>query len=225
MSEAQPELEELDPFEVDILRALAEHDGEATSTEIRNYLGVDGTTKLNYRVREKLEPAGYIDTHQPAREDGRIPPKIISLSETGREVLEVLDDPTETRREIADRVGRLEEQIHGLREENQELREQNERLRELVEGSDVGQIGNRVAALEADVDELQSTVRTLANDPLLDDTQTRADRDSALILSNACKRLLIDEMGGGEERVEAEIATVKENLEDQDALLELSERA
>lgn len=219
MSESETGLEEIDTLGVDILRALDDHGGEATSAELRNYLGLDSTTRFNYRIREILDPSGYVDTRQPTRDDGRIPAKEIELTEAGRERLEVLEDPTDTRRQIADRVDRLEEQVNGLRDENRELREQNERLQEVIEGSDVGQIVGRVETLEADVDDVQSTVRSIASDPLLDDEQTRADRDSALILANVNKRLLAGEIDGGEERVKSEIETVKQELANDGALI------
>jgi len=226
MSQSDGALVELDQTGVDILRALVQHDGTATSTELRKFLGLDSTTKFNYRVREYLAPEGLIKTHQPEPEPGGFPPKEITLTEHGKEYLEGLDSGDRNSGGIADRLDRLEEQVEGLRQENQELREENQELKEMIEGSDVEMVTGRVQELTDDVDRLQAKMSNMQeaigetqSHPLIQSRETAEGFDAMLVMMNASRRIIEDEIEGGEERHEQERAEVQETLSERGRLL------
>jgi len=160
MAESDGALIDIDELGIDILEALIEHGGDATSTEIRKYLGIDSSTRFNYRVREYLAPEGLIETHQPEPEPGKYPPKEIALTSHGQEYLDSLGTEGKSGG-IADRLDRLEEQVDGLRKENKELRDENQELKELIEQSNIELVTGRVQELTDDVDDLQLTIEGL----------------------------------------------------------------
>lgn len=225
MSQSEGALVELDQLGVEILKALVQHDGTATSTEIRKFLGLDSTTKFNYRVREYLAPEGLVETHQPEPEPGGFPPKEITLTEHGEEYLESIASGGRSSGGIADRLERLEEQVEGLRKENQALREENQELKELVEESDVEMVTGRVQELTADVDQLQAkmtnmqeTIGEIQTHPLVESKETAEGFDTLLVMMNACRRVIEAEFEDGEERLEQERSAVQETLSDRGRL-------
>ena len=220
MNDSDGVLVELDQLGVEILEALVAHGGEATSTELRKYLGIESTTRFNYRVREYLAPEGLVDTHQPEAEPGHYPAKEVTLTEQGKEYLEAVAAELETERDIADRVDRLEEQVDALREENKELRRQNEELSTLIESSNLDRISGDVRELVDEMNTVQNELRNIKQDPLLGDEDTRRRHDMALILGNTSKRMFEGLIDDGEEQFEQEMREVREQLSEKGALLE-----
>lgn len=226
MSDSKSRLSTLDQLGIDILRALVDHDGEADSTALRKYLGLNSDSarsRFNYRVTEYLEPEGLIETHQPEPKPGKYPPKILMLTEDGRELLEELE-PESAGSGIADRLQRLEEQVDGLRQENQELREENQKLKELVERSDVEMVTGRVQELTGDVDrlqgqmsDLQEALDELNDDPLVSNDLAQVNLNTAFVLGNALRELMVEEWG--EDRVMNMIGEKKEKFEESDDLI------
>ena len=226
MSESGSRLSTLDQLGIDILRALVDHEGEADSTALRKYLGLNddsARSRFNYRVTEYLEPEGLIETHQPEPEPGKYPPKNLMLTEDGRELLEDLGSES-AGNGIADRLQRLEEQVDGLRQENQELREENQELKELVKGSDIEMVTGRVQELTDDVDRLQGKVSNLQDvlgeingDPLVGNELAQVNLNTAFILGNALRELMIEEWG--EDRVMGMVDQKKTKFEDSGDLL------
>lgn len=167
---------DLDVLGEEMLAALEQHDGSATTSEIREYLGVDSRTKINYRITEFLTPQDLITTHQPPAKPGNIPPKELTLTEKGARVLDQLAQERELNRDAAERITRLEEQVQSLREENQELREQL---------SGRGQASTSTDDVDAEIEALQEQIGSLAmelenvkEDPLFQDG-VRAELDAA----------------------------------------------
>jgi len=72
---------DLDFLEKEMLAALDQHDGTATTSEIRGYLDVDSRTKINYRIKNSLVSQDLITTYQPETKPGNIPPKELTLTE------------------------------------------------------------------------------------------------------------------------------------------------
>lgn len=224
MSEIDGALVELDLLGVKILEALEEHGGEATSTDLRNYLGVEKRAKFNYRVREYLAPEGLIEATQPDPEPGNIPPQELRLTERGEQYLSEVDSEGLVPEGIVERLDRLEEQVDGLRSENKKLREENEELKAAIEGSDVEQIVGRVQELTDDVDRLQTemsnqqeTLGELNANPVVSEDLARVNLNTAFILGNALRELMIEEWG--EDRVMGMVDQKKTKFEDSGDLL------
>jgi len=224
MSEPEAELVELDRLSIEVLEALAEHGGEATSVELRKYLGVEQRAKINYRFSEYLVPEGLIEAHQPqSDEPGRYPPKEIAITDHGEEYLETLDSRG-TRGQIAERLDRLEEQVKGLRKENQDLREENRELKDQIEGSNVGMVTDRVEELTDDVDDIQSTLdglQTAFGEVQTHSVLTHSNSATAIntgyVLGNVCRELLEEEFG--EQRVMEKVDEKKEKFANEEKLL------
>jgi len=206
MSESGAALVEVDNLCVEIMEGIAQHGGTATSTQLRKLLGVDSTTRFNYRVREKLVPEGLVETRQPDPSPGEFPPKEITLTDHGEDFLESLDSEGRFGDEIAARLERLEEQVDALRQENLELREENEELKTVIESSDVEQVVGRVQELTDDIDSLQATTSNLNDalgdlnsDPVIGNETAQKNINTGLILGNALRELAVEEHG--EDRV------------------------
>jgi len=223
MSRPEGNLIEIDQLGIDILKALVDHDGKADSTALREYLGLDGRSRFNYRISEYLEPEGLIETTQPEPEPGMYPPKIISLTEGGKQYLDELNNDEDASRGIAERLERIEEQVDGLRKENQELREENQELRE----SDVSFVVDRVPELTGDVDELQSTVRNLQEalgeiqtHPVIENENAGPGLNEIIIMANACRRVIESEFEHGDELIEEQSEIVREKANKAGALFD-----
>jgi vacuolar-type H+-ATPase subunit I/STV1 len=228
MSEIDGALVELDLLGVKILEALEEHGGEATSTDLRNYLGVEKRAKFNYRVREYLAPEGLIEATQPDPEPGNIPPQELRLTERGEQYLSEVDSEGLVPEGIVERLDRLEEQVDGLRSENKKLREENEELKAAIEGSDVEQIVGRVQELTNDVDRLQTKTGNLQDalgdlnsDPVVGSDFAPTAINTGYLLGNVARELLVEQVG--EDRVEEVFDEKRAKLESEDKVLEKSE--
>lgn len=206
MSKTDAALVEVDNLCEEILEGVAQHGGTATSTQVRKLLGIDSTTRFNYRIREKLVPEGLVETRQPDPSPGEFPPKEITLTDHGKDYLESLDSQGRFGDDLAARLERLEEQVDSLRQENRELREENEELKAVIEQSNVEQIIGRVRELTDDVDSLQArvsdwegTLGDLQSDPVIENETARKNINTGLILGNALRELAVEEYG--EDRV------------------------
>ena len=82
----------LDQLAIDILGVLEASDGEATTSDLKEMLGEDHTSRINHRKTEYLEPAGYVEIEQPLGEPGPAPPAEWTLTEDGRERLNSEDN-------------------------------------------------------------------------------------------------------------------------------------
>jgi predicted nuclease with TOPRIM domain len=118
----------------------------------------------------------------------------------------------------------LEEQVDGLRQENQELREENQELKELVKGSEIEMVTGRVQELTDDVDRLQGKVSNLQDvlgeingDPLVGNDLAQVNLNTAFILGNALRELMIEEWG--EDRVMDMVGEKKRKFEESDDLI------
>ena len=158
----------------EILSALENHGGEATSSEIREFLGVDNRSKINYRLREELEPRGLIDSHQPESGPGPIPPKELTLTDDGKRVLEEIEAEHQINRDIAERVEQLERQI-----------EDQPQHPSSVSQSDF-------EALQSRVNRLEKSMQRIKTDPLFDE-DFRKNLDDMRVGVIAVTDFVIDE--------------------------------
>jgi len=67
-------------------------DGEGTTTELRDRTGAEKSYKVRYRVTDKLEPKGFVETEQPPAEPGNTPAKIARLTSRGEGLADQLLD-------------------------------------------------------------------------------------------------------------------------------------
>jgi len=173
-----------------------------------------------------LVPEGLVETRQPEKgEPGPNPPKIAEITDYGQEYISSVDSGISTG-EIAERLERLEEQVEGLRQENQELREENQELKQVVEGSNVEMVTGRVQELTGDVDRLQAKMSNVQEaigetqtHPLIQSQETAEGFDAMLVIMNATRRVVEEEIEDGEERIENEREEVRETLSERGRLL------
>ena len=183
MTTLQQVLDDLDPKSIDTLRAIAEHDGRATTSEIRDVTGLSNS-QVAYR-RDKLEAYGLISitTGDPTGE--RTPPKVHVLTESARSHIESglfelynapvtgdvkqlstqanhlrdrVDDLSETMEHVERRVARLDSRLEKLNAHLDEQLGEPEDLRAATEeetmASVMGELRSELEALRADVSEL-----------------------------------------------------------------------
>lgn len=111
----------IDPPDLDwrsneIIRAIADHGGQANTTEIRELTGIDNNDHVLYRLREKLAPNGLVDLHQPEAQSQRNLPKEAKLTQAGSDLAAQLEDEdsAQTPETESDRLTQLETRITQL---------------------------------------------------------------------------------------------------------------
>ena len=169
-------LEELDPKSVDMLRAIDDRGGEATTPEIREVTGLSNS-QVAYR-REKLREFGLIDVRTGEPTGSRTPPKSHSLTPSARSHVEaglfeladvpVTSDVTQLSTQInhlrgrvdqlAETVDRLEEGLAALNHELDARVGADDEVRETADGSTMA---SAVQVLQADVADLRKEVSEL----------------------------------------------------------------
>ena len=108
---------ELDSKSQDIIWALEQLGGTADTGEIRRYTDLDNTTVITYRLNGKLGPDEYglVTTEQPPMKNGRLQPKIATLTEKGETLAAKLDAQTPAgAAALVDEVSRLQQQVAHL---------------------------------------------------------------------------------------------------------------
>lgn len=108
-----------------VLVALAEADGEATTTELSTLTGIEKNDHILYRFREKLVPAGLIETTKGEATDAPIPPTVATLTDSGEEVATQLRnqdrralDVSERIEQVAADVAQLESRVENIEGES-----------------------------------------------------------------------------------------------------------
>lgn len=212
---------DLDILCQNILHALEQHDGEATTSEIRDFIGVESRSRLNYRINEYLVPQGLVSTHQPEPEPGDIPPKELILTEDGEAALAALAEQADVNQDIAERVDQLETQMATLQEQMQDL---HQRVDEGAASSGSTSTASTTSEVsQSDVDDLQEQIANLAmeledlkDDPLFDeDIRANIDqiRAGTLALSDYVMHKFEDreEVADLNAKYEGEIEPLAEN--------------
>lgn len=98
-----------------VMEAIHDNGGTADTREIRGITGIEDYNVVLYRVNEKLEPVGLVDTMQPDPEGGRPRAKVVTLTQQGKEFVEYLsadeDDEDGSPASSIERIERLETQM------------------------------------------------------------------------------------------------------------------
>jgi len=190
MDDSHPLREKLDPLCMEMLVAVDQHDGVASTREIRDFIGVDNTTRTNYRIREYLEPMGLVRVMEPEFD---VPPNELHLTDDGKEFLESVDESEqEIHRDIGERLGMVEEQLDGLQEQIMQVRESGVSQDSDTEKSAVG--SDEIENLQKQISKIAAEVRDIKQSPLFDET-IQKELDAGLIASGVAKKILIDEFG------------------------------
>jgi chromosome segregation ATPase len=118
---------DLDWRSIEILQALTQADGPLETSTIRDSTAVEDNRRILYRVTEHLEPAGLVTTTQPDRAGTTIPPKKVTLTETGREATQSIQnnrDGDSTLEDLPGLVDQLQAEVDALTEKAETLEEQ-----------------------------------------------------------------------------------------------------
>jgi hypothetical protein len=119
MAATSPDAESgLDWISRGMLVALNDNGDSATTTEIKTLTGVTEGTKVPYRLKNKLAPAGLVDLTRPGMDEkGRPLPMEVALTDDGREVAEELQEHEEQARtpNISEYADQLNSEITQLR--------------------------------------------------------------------------------------------------------------
>jgi vacuolar-type H+-ATPase subunit I/STV1 len=122
-----------------MLIALNDNGNTGTTTEIKTLTGVTEGTKVPYRLKNTLAPAGLVDLHRPGMdENGRPLPMEATLTDEGEAVAEELQDHEDQAR--TPDIGEYADQLNA---ELTQLRSRVNDLEEIVQ--DRQQIDGRVA--------------------------------------------------------------------------------
>lgn len=141
---------DLDAKGFDVYEAIYEHGGEATTTEIKEWTGIEKNAIVHYRM-DKLEDQGLIEIGVGEASGNRTPPKLASLTETGQKLADdrLFDEAEPTIIERMDRVERrmkaVEGEFHSLQDEFRQWRYDEEEDREV----DIRDILDRLEKFEA----------------------------------------------------------------------------
>jgi len=131
---------ELDWKAQDVLEALVENGGEATTSEVKSYTRLENEI-IKYRF-SKLSEAGLVETHQPQARNGRPAAKVARLTDAAGELI---DDDGEVDLEVGvaddeltidERMERLEKQMKRMRDTYGEVKQRIVELEEEVEEHD-----------------------------------------------------------------------------------------
>lgn len=153
---------DLDSKGFEVLEAIYECGGEATTTEVKEYTNIEKNAVIHYRF-EKLEEQEMVEMGTGEASGNRVPPKkAILTEEAGERIAGGLfaeDEPS-----IVERMDRLERQFENVVEGFHELQDEFRNWRydeETDEEVDVAAILERLDAFEAlleghDVDSLDS---------------------------------------------------------------------
>lgn len=92
MSNEGSSVTEFDWLTESILKELRSMDGEGTTSELRERIGVDDTNPVRYRLTDKLEAQGFVETEQPTGGSGPRPSKVAYLTSRGEGLADQLLD-------------------------------------------------------------------------------------------------------------------------------------
>jgi prefoldin subunit 5 len=99
-----------------ILVGLDELNGEATTTELKEYTGIDAD-QIHYRRKKYLEPAGMMESEQQPGKPGQLQPMILSLTSKGEQLVEYLHEEIETAQTLETQMSNLRGRVSELEKE------------------------------------------------------------------------------------------------------------
>lgn len=163
--ETDTALDSIDTSQVDneakqVLNAVFDHDGEATTSEIRRETGLEKHI-IHYRY-DKLSEQGLLTTERSDTPlSGPLPPLVATLTETGRRAIneglvgDVFDDS------VSSEVSLDREQFRDFRDALNRLDTQSAALADDLRQNPPREFAERLDQIESDVEELDSRLTEL----------------------------------------------------------------
>ena len=139
---------ELDWKAQDVLEALVDNGGEATTSEVKTYTGLERNEVIKYRFK-KLSEAGLVETYQPESRNGRPAAKVARITDAAEELLDG-DGEVDLEVGVADDELTIDERM-------ERLEKQMKRVRDTY-----GQVKQRIVELEDEVDSHDEDLDDLA---------------------------------------------------------------
>jgi len=141
-------VDDLDAKAFEVLEAIYESGGEANTSEIKEYTGIEKNAIIHYRY-DRLEEAGLVTTRTGETEGSRVPPKVAELTEEGRErIASGLFDTEDLT--IVERMDRLERQFRAVVDEYRDVEQEFRNWRydeETDEEVDLGDLRDEMESL------------------------------------------------------------------------------
>ena len=137
----------------EILRALAENEGRATTSEISERTGIENNDHILYRFRAKLRPAELVEVTQPEYDGSAIQSKTAILTDAGWEAIDWLDEDDEEPPQLSDRLDQLDARYSQIESRLDTLNKHIERIGEITEGHE-----EDIEALKAGHNELADAI-------------------------------------------------------------------
>ncbi|WP_137284614.1 hypothetical protein [Halorussus salinisoli] len=149
-----------------VLRTLSQLDGSATTSEIRDHSAIEDNNAILYRVNEKLEPAGYVQSSRVDTEGAIIPPKQIELTAEGEQLAEKLPEEQGdlTLENLPSKVEQLTKQLNHVQSRIETLEAQNiasDSSSEATSSSDRDEIADLQEQLESQQEQLSQIEQRL----------------------------------------------------------------
>jgi len=112
-------VDDLDAKAFEVLEAVYESGGEANTSEIKEYTGIEKNAIIHYRY-DRLEEAGLITTRTGEATGARVPPKVAVLTDEAQEQIAggLFDTEDST---IVERMDRLERQFSAVVDQFRDL--------------------------------------------------------------------------------------------------------
>lgn len=155
-------VENLDAKGMDVLEAVHEAGGRASTGEVKELTGIEKNAVILYRF-DKMEELGLIETETGEAQGNRIPPRVAVLTEKAQEQIRgglfADEEPT-----VVERMDRLERQFKQVTEELHDLQQEFRQFRydpESDEEMDVLKLVEEVRELREQVEraELEKVAR------------------------------------------------------------------
>jgi hypothetical protein len=130
---------DLDAKGFDVLEAVYENGGEATTTVVKEYTGIDKNAIVHYRF-DKLEENGIMEVGVGEAAGNRTPPKKAMLTGKGEELCRsgFFEEETPT---IVERMDRLERRFSAVVEDFHDVADEFERWRMDGDGEEIDVMG------------------------------------------------------------------------------------
>lgn len=157
MAATSPDAESgLDWISQGMLVALNDNGDSATTTEIKTLTGVTEGTKVPYRLKNKLAPAGLVDLNRPGMDEkGRPLPMEVTLTDNGREVAEELQEHEEQARtpDIGEYADQLNSEITQLRSRVNDLEDTFQKRQQIDEqvADSLEELDERLETVEQEI--------------------------------------------------------------------------
>jgi uncharacterized protein YdcH (DUF465 family) len=119
----------------EILRAIAENDGEATTSEISALTGIENNDQILYRFRTKLKPAGLVEVTHPEYDGNAIRAKTATLTDAGWDAIDRLDEDSDDENipHLSDRLDQLDARFTQIETRLDSLSEHIQRIEDTDE--------------------------------------------------------------------------------------------